>query len=156
MPTYNKVVKEPVYVFSRDAKGNKQHYKTGPLKGQVKRVIKTPGKTRRMIDVPALVDVFNGADIIVIEDQGTTAGNSARSSRTTSINYGKVLACAELSGAQIVIVQPQTWKKYFKLSKDKYESLELYTELSGRTVPISKDGLAEAYLIREFFIKELR
>ena len=155
MPTYKKCVKEAVYVFKRDSKGKKEIYKSGLLKGQFKKVIKTPAKYKTEIDTVALLDYFKSVDVVAIEDQGTTAGNSARANRTTSINYGKVLACAELSGAKIVIIQPQTWKKALGLSKDKQESLDLAKKLYNETFKLSQDGLAEALLIWHYYKENL-
>ena len=156
IPTLKIETKSPVYIYNLDSKGKKQFYKSGPVKGQPKRITKSPGKYKRVIDTKKLFTYFNEADVIVVEDQGTTFGNSARSTRTTSVNYGKLLACAELSGAEVVIVQAQVWKKALKLSKDKLESVEMAEKLTGDSFRTPKgallDGMAEGLLIHHWYI----
>ena len=51
-------------------------------------------------------------------------------------------------------VRPQEWKKYYGLSKNKQESIDLalehYPSLDSEITKISDDGIAEAVLIAEY------
>ena len=113
--------------------------------------IKTPAVTKRELDVFKIKDLFESNDrqTIVLELPGNSIGNSARSSSTTDRNFGKLLAIAELSGANVVTVPANQWKKALNLSKDKIDSINLAEQLSGTSFKSSKgklyDGLAEAF-----------
>jgi len=154
MPTIKVLDKEAITVFARDSKGNKVVIKSGKNKGEYKKIIKSPAKYHRELAVHAIKDYLEGSNVIVIEEQGKTSGNSARSSKTTSVNFGKILAIAELSGAKVIRVSANKWKKYFNLSDDKLLSVELaeklYPHISFRTARGAlRDGPSEAILIRE-------
>jgi len=152
MPTYKRLTKKAYMVQKKDAKGKAVVTKSGPNKGQKQMVIKSPAKYRNEIDTPVLYKWLNDADYIVIEAPGNTQGNSARVTKTTMTNFGKVLACAELSNAKVIIVPPSQWKKDLNLSKEKQDSIDLCEKLSGRKHKITWDGPAEAYLIRHWFM----
>lgn len=158
MPTYRKEIKPAVYVMDKDAKGNKQYYKSGPNKGEVKMKIKTPAQYETYLDVHELVNIIDGADVVIIESQGTSFGNSAKSTRSTSMNYGKVLAVAELCAKEVLTVAPHKWKADLNLSQDKQASIDMAEQLSGHSFKTArgalKDGPAEAFLIRYNYIRE--
>ncbi len=149
--------------FNLDSKGKKQYYKTGSKLGEPKMIMKSPAKYKRELDVNTINDIFNIADIIVIEDQGTSFGNSAQSTRTTARNYGKILALAELSGAKVVIVAANTWKKHFKLNLTPVEKKKLTPkEYKNLSIPVaynltqfntSYDGIADAICILYWYIQ---
>jgi hypothetical protein len=158
MPTRQVVTKPAVMILAKDSNGKKQYYKSGPNVGQPKYKIKTPAKYALELDVFAIRDMFQDSDVIVIEAQGTSFGNSAKSTRTTSMNFGKLLAIAELSGAKVVTVAPHKWKADLGLTDDKEACVELAETLSGTSFRTSRgalqDGPAEAYLIRHWYLRQ--
>lgn len=156
MPIIRVLKKPPVMVQWKDSKGKKQLIKSGPNAGQIKMRIKTAAKFKNELDVPYIYNSFKNADIVVIEQQGTTVGNTAQATKTTSINLGKLLACAELAQCKIVMVTAAKWKADLGLSKEKLEAVELAEKLSGRNFRTIKsalrDGPAEAFLIYYWYI----
>ena len=156
MPTYKVEVKPAVTVYRRDEKGKKLFYKSGPMKGLPKTKIKTDAKYKTYIDVKTLMTYFEQADVIVIEDTGSTVGNMANATKTTQINWGKLYACAELSGAEIIVVAPSHWKRDLQLPKDKLPTIELVEKLTGRSFRTEKgrllDGEADAYGILHWYL----
>lgn len=158
MPTRRIVIKPARTIFAKDEKGNKIIYKSGLKKGEFKQIIKTPAKYKEELDVHALSNLLKDTDIIVIEGQGTSRGNSAKATRSTSMNFGKILAVAELQNAKIHIVSPQKWKNDLHLSQEKVDSIELAEKLSGDSFRTErgalKDGPAESYLIRHWYINK--
>jgi len=175
MPVRKIIDKEAVTVFSKDDKGNKITIKSGPNKDSYKRVIKTPEKSHNELAIHSINTVFNGVDILQIEQPEITAGNSSRSSSTVARNYGKLLAIAELNNINIHTIAAHKWKKDLNLSKDKSEAIKLAEELlseykdNGWIVNIfdkhndatriikfktSEDGLAESFLIGYNYLKE--
>ena len=164
MPTYTKIIKPAVEVFRRDEKGNKMFYKSGPMKGLAKYKIKAPAKTKKFIDVVMLADWFAGMDIIILEDTGTTVGNSARTTKTTQVNWGKLYACAELSGAEIIVVTAGKWKGDLGLPADKLPTIEFVEKETGRSFRTEKgalrDGEADATAIaiwyRDYYLDQTK
>jgi len=163
MPIKKIETKPKRMVFNLDSKGKKQYYKTGSNIGKPKMKMKSPAKYKRELDVFAIDDLFYNTDIIIIEDQGTSFGNSAKSTRTTSKNYGKILSIAELSGAEIIIVAANTWKTHFKLNLTAAEKKKLTPkEYKNLSIPVAyelskfkttKDGIADAILIGYWYIQ---
>lgn len=162
MPTTEIILKAPVMVQALDKDGKKVIIKSGPDKGQVKMKIKTPAVTKRELDVFKIKDLFESNDkhTIVLELPGNSIGNSARSSSTTDRNFGKLLAIAELSGANVVTVSANQWKKALNLSKDKIDSINLAEQLSGALFRSTKnklyDGLAESLLIGYYYSEKIK
>ena len=162
MPTTEIILKAPVMVQALDKSGKKVIIKSGPDKGQVKMKIKTPAVTKRELDVFKIKELFesNNNHIIVLELPGNSIGNSARSSSTTDRNFGKLLAIAELSGATVVTVPANQWKKALSLSKEKIDSINLAEQLSGALFKSPKnklyDGLAEALLIGYYYSEKIK
>jgi len=162
MPTNETIIKAPVMVQALDKSGKKVIIKSGPQKGQVKMKIKTPALTKRELDVFRIKDLFSSdtKQTIVLELPGNSVGNSARSSSTTDRNFGKLLAIAELSGASVVTVPANQWKKDLKLSKEKIDSINLAEQLSGASFRSPKnklyDGLAEAFLIGYYYSEKIK
>jgi len=162
MPTTEIILKAPVMVQALDKSGKKVIIKSGPDKGQVKMKIKTPAVTKRELDVFKIQELFESNDkqTIVLELPGNSIGNSARSSSTTDRNFGKLLAIAELSGANVVTVPANQWKKALNLSKEKIDSINLAEQLSGALFrsPRNKlyDGLAEALLIGYYYSEKIK
>ena len=158
MPTKQVLVSKEQTVFVRDG-SKKVVYKTGPKAGEFKTKIKKAAKYATELDVMAIGEFFSdGADIIVIENMGTSFGNSARSTRTTAMNFGKLLALAEYSEAEIVIVSPNKWKKDLGLNDDKLKSVEMAEMLNPEGIFRTPrgallDGNAEAFLIRHWFME---
>lgn len=162
MPTTEIILKAPVMVQALDKSGKKVIIKSGPDKGQVKMKIKTPAVTKRELDVFKIQELFESNDkqTIVLELPGNSIGNSARSSSTTDRNFGKLLAIAELSGANVVTVPANQWKKALNLSKEKIESINLAEQLSGALFKSHKnklyDGLAESLLIGYYYSEKIK
>lgn len=162
MPTTEIILKAPVMVQALDKAGKKVIIKSGPNKGKVKMKIKTPAVTKRELDVFKIQELFesNNKQTIVLELPGDSTGNSARSSSTTDRNFGKLLAIAELSGANVVTVPANQWKKALNLSKDKIDSINLAEQLSGASFRSPKnklyDGLAEALLIGYYYSEKIK
>ncbi len=160
-PTVRIETKPKIEIFDLDYStsktGKKQYYKSGSRKGEPKMKMKSPAKYKKELNIKAIYDIFKEQDIIIFEDQGTSFGNSARTTKTTARNYGKLLALAELSKAKIVIVQPQTWKKHFKLDMTPSEKKELtYKEYKNISIQkaydltewhTSYDGISDAICI---------
>ncbi len=157
MPTQKIVIQEKLLQFDLDDKGKKQIIKSGPNKNNFKTKVRRPEKTKLILDVKTILEVMSENDVILIERQNPRPGNSAQSSFTTGINYGKLLACAELSGAKVELVSPHVWKKGMKLSQDKLDSVKLAEELTGKIFKTNRGRLlhdeAEAVLLGYWFIK---
>ena len=155
MPLRKIVTQEKIMQF--DLKdGKKQIIKSGPNKGQAKMKVRRPEKTKNELDTRRIMSLMSKADVIVIERQNPRPGNSASSSFTTGVNFGKLLACAELSGAKIVLVNPNTWKSYLGLSQDKLDSVEMAERLTGESFRTERGRLqhdaSEAMLIGHWFL----
>jgi hypothetical protein len=82
-----------------------------------------------------------------------------RQSTVAGFTFGKNVGKAELLAFNLAAaeeplrVTPQKWKKYFGLSRNKKESIELAKELfpeASELLTASKDGRAEALLIAEY------
>ena len=157
MPTFKIEVKSAITVFAKDASGKKVKYKSGPQKGEFKRIIKTPAKYTQELDVRTLFDLLVGSDEIVIESQGTSRGNSAKATRSTALNFGKVLAVSQLVCDNVNLVSPQKWKKDLGLSQEKIDSIEMAEQLAETSFRTARgalnDGPAEAFLIRHHYIQ---
>ena len=137
--------------------GKKQVIKSGPKKGTYKMKVRRPEKTKKELDVETILEAMQEADHIIIERQQPMIGNSAQSSFTIGINYGKLFALAELSGDYITLVMPSVWKKYLKLSRDKLDSVEMAESLTGKSFRTDRGRLlhdeAESMLIGHWFLE---
>lgn len=159
MPIKKRIIKDAIYVLDKDSKGRKQVYKTGPNKGKVKKKLKTAAKYATELDLKSIYNIFKDASVVVFEGMQQSFGNSAKSTKTTAYNEGKLHAVAELANCTIVVVPPHKWKKDMKLSNEKIESVQMAEQLrphekfrtpKGRLL----DGRAEAILIREWWINQ--
>jgi hypothetical protein len=157
MPTIQIQTKPAIKVLQRDSSGHKQFYKSGPQAGEPKYIIKTPAKYSTELDILAIYHHLLPVDIVVIESQGTSVGNSSRSTRTTAFNAGQLHACALLANCRIYYVAPHKWKSDFNLPADKLPTIELAEALSHQSFRTSRgallDGQADAYMIRQHFIQ---
>jgi len=155
MPIYSVMIKEPVMVQAKDSKGKKQYYKSGPKQGEVKMRIKAGAKFKKYLDISYIYKSFLNATVVVLEDMGTSVGNTAQATRTTASNLGKLLAAAELAGCKVHLIAANKWKKDLGLSSDKLESVIMAEELTGRVFRTDKgallDGEAEAFLIWHWY-----
>ena len=161
MPVNKIEVKKARYKFDL-LNGKKQFYKSGSQKGQPKMKQVSPAEYRTELDLLKIMDIFkesadNNENIFVIfESPAKSIGNSARTTATTNRNFGKLLATAELSGAEFDSVVPSKWKKDLFLTKDKKECVEFaekefrrsFRTKGGRLL----DGQAESALIGKWFI----
>ncbi len=126
MPLTKIEIKPAIRILNLDPKGKKQYYKSGPKKNQAITKIKTAAKYKNILNIHEILKYFDGANIIVIEEQNPRPGGSAQSSFTTGINYGRLLASAELSRhAKTVVVSPNKWKTAMHITMNKDEKLAL-------------------------------
>ncbi len=153
MPVETIVTKEPYYILDKK-NGKKQFYKSGLKKGEAKYKIKTPGKTKKIIDVQRLIALFaplKEHDTIVIEHQAPRQGNSAQSSFTTGVNYGRVLAAATTSRAKMIIVTPAQWKTDMHISITKEEKIVIGDIKAQKEVLKAKSCSLATHLTGESF-----
>lgn len=79
---------------------------------------------------------------------------------TSGTNWGRILACMELTGKKIIEVAAVSWKRHFNLiGKNKAASKELATRLSGNDFILPRgrvpnEGVCEAYLIGRYYIEK--
>lgn len=132
--------------------GKKQFYKTGPYKDKPKYKIKKSAKHGKELSVDIIRYYMNGVDTIVIEKQQGMIGNAAASSFTIGVNYGKLLALAEISCHDIVIVSPATWKKDMHITVNKSEKLALGNDkaLIKETLKAKAVSLARSLTTMDF------
>ncbi len=158
MPTKKILIKKAFKVFMKDSNDKKILIKSGSNKGQYKTKIKTPAKYATELDVHAINKIFQNKKILVIEAQGTTAGNSAKSSATTAYNIGKIHALAEVNNMEIIIVTAAKWKKDLNCPADKEPCVLLAEKLSGKSFRTDRgamlDGPAESWLIRHNYLNK--
>ena len=161
MPVNKIEVKKARYKFDL-LNGKKQFYKSGSQKGQPKMKQVSPAEYRTELDLFKIMEIFKeSADkneniFVIFESPAKSIGNSARTTATTNRNFGKLLATAELSGAEFDSVVPSKWKKDLSLTKDKKECVEFaekefkrsFRTKGGRLL----DGQAESALIGKWFI----
>ena len=142
--------------------GKKQFYKSGSQKGQPKMKQISPAEYRTELNLFKIMDIFKESDskyekiFVILESPAKSIGNSARTTATTNRNFGKLLAAAELSGADFDSVAPNKWKKDLYLTKDKKECVEFAEKEFGITFRTKGerllDGQAESALIGKWFI----
>ena len=142
--------------------GKKQFYKSGSQKGSPKMKQVSPAEYRTELDLFKIMDIFKeSADkneniFVIFESPAKSIGNSARTTATTNRNFGKLLAAAELSGAEFDSVVPSKWKKDLSLTKDKKECVEFAEKEFKRSFRTKGgsllDGQAESALIGKWFI----
>ena len=142
--------------------GKKQFYKSGSQKGQQKMKQISPAEYRTELNLFKIMDIFKESDskyekiFVILESPAKSIGNSARTTATTNRNFGKLLAAAELSGADFDSVAPNKWKKDLSLTKDKKECVEFAEKEFGITFRTKGgrllDGQAESALIGKWFI----
>ena len=145
--------------------GKKQFYKSGSQKGQPKMKQISPAEYRTELNLFKIMDIFKESDsknekiFVILESPAKSIGNSARTTATTNRNFGKLLAAAELSGADFDSVAPNKWKKDLSLTKDKKECVEFaekefrrsFRTKGGRLL----DGQAESALIGHWYIEKM-
>ena len=162
MPIRKVKTKDAITAFKY--KNKNKVYKTGPKKGERPRIVKRPAKYRNELDTHSIFELFDRGDdekrVCFIEGTGTTLGNSAKATRVTNINFGKLLCILELLNYDIRIVAPSAWKKVYNISADKNESVALAEKLSGKSFRTNKgalrDGEAESLLLYLYGIQKLR
>ena len=148
MPTITIITKTAIRTLKLDAKGKKQHYKSGPNKDKPIYTIKTPAKTKKILDVHTILQYFDGANAIVIEQQNPRPGGSAQASFTTGINYGRLLGAAELSRhSTLVIVSPNKWKADLHITMTKDEKLALGNDKKIITLTLKAKAVSLASML---------
>jgi len=133
--------------------GKKQFIKSGPNKGEAKKVQISAAKYEINLALNNIRTFFTFLEpekvAIILESPAMSFGNSASSTSTTNQNFGKLLAVAELCGLNIFTVPPHKWKKDLDLTKDKEQCVKYAEQISGksfRTIRGAlKDGPAESF-----------
>jgi len=169
MPTIKIETKPKQMIFDLDYStskaGKKQFIKSGPNKGQPKMKLKSPAKYRKELDTSQLFQIFKKHDIIVIEQQNPRPGNSAVSSASTMKNFGKLLALAEISSFELIIVSPTKWKTHYnlaisrnqkqKLTPKEYKNMSIKKAYELSEWNTSYDGIADAICIGYYYIDNI-
>ena len=125
MPVTKVETQSKLEQFWLDSAGKKVTVASGPNKGKFKMKLRRAAKYKNMLDVSEIYDMFEWADHIVLEKQQPMIGNAASSSFTIGLNYGRLLALAELSGTPFTEVMPVSWKKAMHITMSKDEKLAL-------------------------------
>lgn len=117
--------------------------------------VQSTGKVLNRVDPVALVSIFAAypTERIAIERVHARPGEGVTSSFNFGFNAAVVETVAALTGTEVVMVTPQTWKRTMALSGDKNLSRALATEKSGKVQPFKRkkdDGRAEAYLLAQW------
>lgn len=159
MPTIKHEVKEAKYKLDL-LNGKKQFIKSGPNKGQAKKVQTSVAKYENNLYLQEIKEFFTFAEpekvAFIIETPAMSFGNSASSTATTNQNFGKLLAVAELCNLNIFTVPPHKWKKDLYISKDKEQCVKYAEQLFKQEFRTQRgkllDGPAESALIGHWFI----
>lgn len=109
-------------------------------------ILKLKGKS--IVDVRSLIEPT--FDEIVIEQQAGRPNQSSVATFSFGRSYGAIEAWSYLQGVPVRYVTPAAWKKYFGLSSQKRESLDLCKIRFGPNKlwdVLANDGIAEAALI---------
>lgn len=160
MPTVKIETKPARYKFDL-LNGKKQFIKSGPNKGQAKKIQVSAAKYDTHLALNEIKEFFSFSEpekvAIILEAPAMSFGNSASSTATTNQNFGKLLAVAELCGLTIFTVPPHKWKKDLALSKDKEQCVKYAEQLFGRSFRTQRnamlDGPAESALIGHWFMQ---
>lgn len=120
----------------------KEHYKKRTIDGN---------KLGLFLPLP-----FKSNTKIGVESVHSMPKQSMPSMFSFGMGFGKILGVLEAMYLPYTLITPQTWKKYFKVSKDKHDSIlvieNLYTDTDkfftkrGRLL----DGLVDATLIARY------
>ena len=113
------------------------------------------GKKKTRVDSKGIFKIFyEYADRInktMIEHAQVMPGQGISSGFIYGEGYGKYLGVLDSLGLEYEEIKPTTWKKYYKLNRDKNLSIEKAIELvpeSKKLIYLKKhDGRAEALLI---------
>ena len=160
MPTV-KVETKPARYKLDLLNGKKQFIKSGPNKGEAKKVQISAAKYDTYLALNEIKDFFTFLEpekvAIILESPAMSFGNSASSTATTNQNFGKLLAVAELCKLNIFTVPPHKWKKDLGLTKDKEVCVRYAEQLFNKSFRTQRnsliDGQAESSLIGHWFIK---
>ena len=172
MPTRTIIDKPATTIFAKDSSNKKILIKSGPNKGEFKRVIRTPAKTHKELDTLAILKLLTPADILLIETPALGIGNASRTTATVNRNYGKLLAIAEILSLHTIPIPPHVWKGSktstegrtgLNLGRDKSVAISFVEgllsrstlDINQRTFKTSGDGLAESIAILHYYNKEL-
>ena len=103
-------------------------------------------------DSRELARLMSGAFLVVIEFQGAMPKQGVSSTFSLGMQYGKILAVADLSGARILRPRPAEWKRGMSLigkEKDdsRAEAIRQFPQLAGMLSRKMDHGRAEALLI---------
>ena len=160
MPIKKIIVKEAITVFKY--KDPKKLVKSGKNKGQRPTIIKSKAKYRTELDMNQIKILFDCHSIqdrvAYIEMPGNTRGNSAKATKTTMMNYGKLLAVLELLGYRIEEIPANLWKRSMGLPKAKINTIEFVEKATGKSFRTErgalKDGEADAMAIYMYGCKK--
>jgi len=116
-----------------------------------------PFDSDNALDVNVYADLLRSVDLIYIEEPFIPGGMANKGTKVAITDYGQLLGIAKLTCPKVVTVTARQWKHYFKLSKDKQESIDMakkmYPNVNLLRTKRSKkecDGMAEAILIARY------
>lgn len=120
---------------------------------------KVKGKTKKVkvpnLDIIQIQQILLDSSIIIIEDVHSMPREGVSSAFRFGLQKGILigLSCGIVGANNTILVSPQSWKRYFKLSKNKKKSVDLVNKIYGMNLSYRDDGIAEAILIGQYFIE---
>ena len=99
----------------------------------------------------SIKDRFGDNALIIIEDVFSMPNQSSVAQARFMRAVGAIEALCQISGFDVVLLTPTSWKRYMQLTKDKEKSLDLARQLfPTASLKKAKDhNLAEALLLAE-------
>jgi len=94
---------------------------------------------------------------VVVEEVHSMPRDGVRQAFSFGSSYGAIIGIAQRFRSPWHLVRPQAWKRYYGLTADKNDSLELAREL-WPDAPLTRkkdNGRAEALLISEYWRRQL-
>lgn len=120
-------------------------------------------KAKSEVNVPELARIIDAAvdgkpAVAFVEEVGAMPGQGVASMFSFGRSFGTLLGC--LAMVETHLVPPVTWKRSFKLGKEKDASrakaTQLFPQHSGLFCRVKDDGRAEAALIAVYGAQVLR
>lgn len=118
-----------------------------------------PYYSNNTLNVLALSDIFDDADLITIESPYIPHGMANKGTTKAITDFGQILGVAKLVAREVKTVTPIFWKRRMGLTSDKQLSIDmakkLYPDISLLRTDKSRvdcDGMAESLLILHYSI----
>ena len=120
------------------------------------RMPKIPYGKRKMVDARQLYIETADCDHAVVEAVHAMPGQGVSSMFSFGSAFGVAYAVATIrSRTPVVLVPPQTWKRYYGLRADKREALDMAEVLWPGVLSwgvLANDGIAEAALMAKWML----